>query len=257
MVQYPGRSADVAGIHACAAALEAGRVVALMLTDRDLNKRQQALAQQAQQAGIAVLRADATTLVTAAPPGLRHQGAVAWLATAASAGQAAEAPRESELAAWVASAPAPARILVLDGIEDPRNLGACLRAADGAGVQLVLIPQARSAPLTAVARKTAAGAAESLPLCSVSNLARALEQLRSAGVWVVGLADEADQSLYAADLSGPVAIVMGNEGQGLRRLTRDLCDLTVSIPMLGHVSSLNVAVATGVVLYEVCRQSPG
>lgn len=255
MADYPQRGADVAGIHACAAAMDAGRVGALLLTDRALNKRQQALAAQAEQAGIPLFRADATALVTVAPPGLRHQGAVAWLATEAVADTRSDAPHESELAAWVASAPAPARILVLDGIEDPRNLGACLRAADGAGVQLVLMPQARSAPLTAVARKTAAGAAESLPLCMVSNLARALEQLRSAGVWVVGLADEADQPLYATDLSGPIAIVMGNEGQGLRRLTRDLCDLTVSIPMLGSVSSLNVAVATGVVLYEVCRQS--
>ena len=148
------------------------------------------------------------------------------------------------------------RLLVLDGVEDPRNLGACLRTADAAGVDAVVVPKAHSAPLTAAAIKAATGAVETVPLVRAPNLARTLTWLKEAGVWVVGSDAEAPQTLYAAKLSPPIALVLGGEGRGLRRLTRDTCDELVSIPMAGAVASLNVSVATGIVLFELLRQAP-
>ncbi|HSG02897.1 MAG TPA: 23S rRNA (guanosine(2251)-2'-O)-methyltransferase RlmB [Marinobacterium sp.] len=144
--------------------------------------------------------------------------------------------------------------LVLDGVTDPHNLGACLRTADAAGVTAVIAPRDKSAPLNATASKVACGAAEVLPYFQVTNLARTLEKLQQAGIWVVGTAGEAEQSLYQANLAGPLALVMGAEGKGMRRLTREHCDLLVNIPMAGEVSSLNVSVATGVALFEIVRQ---
>jgi len=148
----------------------------------------------------------------------------------------------------------PALLLVLDGVTDPHNLGACLRSAEAAGVNAVIAPKDKSASLTAVARKVASGAAEVLPFIPVTNLARTLKKLQQAGIWLVGAAGEAEQTVYQTDLTGPIALVMGAEGQGLRRLTRETCDYLVNIPMAGTVSSLNVSVATGVCLFEAVRQ---
>jgi len=148
------------------------------------------------------------------------------------------------------------RLLVLDGVEDPRNLGACLRTADAAGVDAVVVPRAHSAPLSAAAIKAATGAVETVPLVRAPNLARSLAWLKEAGVWVVGADAEAPQTLHKAKLAPPIALVLGGEGRGLRRLTRDTCDELVSIPMAGAVASLNVSVATGIVLFELLRQSP-
>ncbi len=148
-------------------------------------------------------------------------------------------------------------LLVLDGVQDPHNLGACLRSADAAGVHAVIVPRDRAAGLTATVRKVASGAAESVPLIQVTNLARTLRELKDAGVWLVGLAGESDQDLYATDLKGPLAVVMGAEGEGMRRLTKEHCDFLVRIPMAGIVSSLNVSVATGICLFEVVRQRAG
>jgi 23S rRNA (guanosine2251-2'-O)-methyltransferase len=145
-------------------------------------------------------------------------------------------------------------LLLLDGVTDPRNLGACLRVADAAGVRAVIVPRDRSAGLTPAALKAAAGAAEAVPLIDVTNLARAMDALRDAGVRLVGAAGEAERSLFDVDLTGPVAWVLGAEGSGLRRLTRERCDALASIPIAGHVESLNVSVATGVCLYEAVRQ---
>jgi 23S rRNA (guanosine2251-2'-O)-methyltransferase len=146
-------------------------------------------------------------------------------------------------------------LLVLDGVTDPHNLGACLRVADGAGVHAVIAPKDRAASLTPTVRKVASGAAESLPFVQVTNLVRTLETLKQRDIWVVGLAGEADHTIYAADLSKhPLAVVMGAEGSGLRRLTREACDELVKLPMLGAVESLNVSVAAGVSLYEILRQ---
>lgn len=148
----------------------------------------------------------------------------------------------------------PPLLLVLDGVTDPHNLGACLRSADAAGVDAVIIPKDKSVGVNATVRKVACGAAETVNLASVTNLARCLDKLKEAGIWLVGAADQADSSLYDQDLTGAIALVMGSEGSGLRRLTRESCDFLVSIPMAGALSSLNVSVATGVCLYEARRQ---
>lgn len=144
--------------------------------------------------------------------------------------------------------------LVLDQVQDPHNLGACLRSADAVGVHAVIAPKDRSAALTATARKVACGAAETVPFVQVTNLARTLRNLKDQGVWVVGLAGEADAELWKTRLDGPLAVVMGAEGKGLRRLTREHCDAIASLPMHGLVDSLNVSVTTGIVLYEALRQ---
>ncbi len=145
-------------------------------------------------------------------------------------------------------------LLVLDGVTDPHNLGACLRTADAAGVHALVVPKDKSANLTPTARKVACGAAETVPLVQVTNLARTLRQLQEAGVWVIGTAGEAEQLIYDCRLTGPMALVMGAEGKGMRRLTREVCDELIKLPMAGDVSSLNVSVATGVCLYEIVRQ---
>lgn len=148
----------------------------------------------------------------------------------------------------------PPFLLVLDGVTDPHNLGACLRSAEAAGVDAVIAPKDKSAGLSPVARKVACGAAEVLPFVPVTNLARTLKKLQEKGVWLVGAAGEAEASLYQSDLKGPLALVMGAEGEGLRRLTRETCDYLLKIPMAGTVSSLNVSVATGICLFEAVRQ---
>ena len=145
-------------------------------------------------------------------------------------------------------------ILILDQVQDPRNLGACLRSADGAGVNLVILPSDRSAGLTDVVRHVSAGAAESLPLMRARNLARIMREIKERGIFLVGTSDQAKVSLYDANLNGPVGLVMGAEGTGIRRLTADLCDQLIQIPMDGTVECLNVSVATGVCLFEAKRQ---
>ncbi|MFT0212685.1 23S rRNA (guanosine(2251)-2'-O)-methyltransferase RlmB [Pseudomonas sp. F1_0610] len=145
-------------------------------------------------------------------------------------------------------------ILALDGVTDPHNLGACLRTADAAGALAVIVPKDKSATLTATVRKVACGAAEVMPLVTVTNLARTLEKLRKRGLWVVGTAGEAEQSIYQQDMTGPLVLVMGAEGKGMRRLTREHCDYLVKLPMAGSVSSLNVSVAAGICLFEAVRQ---
>ena len=144
-------------------------------------------------------------------------------------------------------------LLVLDGVQDPHNLGACLRSADATGVDAVIIPKDRSAKLNATVRKVAAGGAETVPLIEVTNLVRSLKDLKTAGVWIYGTSADAEQSIYDFDYKSPVALVMGSEGDGLRRLTVEQCDQLIKLPMQGSVESLNVSVATGVCLYEINR----
>jgi len=148
----------------------------------------------------------------------------------------------------------PPFLLVLDNIQDPHNLGACLRTADAAGVQAVIAPKDRSVRMTKAVRTVACGAAENVPFVQVTNLARLLKQLKKRDVWIVGTSDRAKKSLYELDLTGPLAIVMGSEGKGLRRLTAEKCDFLAHLPMTGSVESLNVSVATGICLYEAVRQ---
>ncbi|MDH3468936.1 MAG: 23S rRNA (guanosine(2251)-2'-O)-methyltransferase RlmB [Gammaproteobacteria bacterium] len=179
-----------------------------------------------------------------AAAGAKHQGVVAYQRRGAAL----------EFKAVVAGLPQRALVLVLDGIEDPRNLGACLRSAEGAGVDAVILPRDRSSAVTATVRRVAAGAAESLNIATVPNIGRAIVALQQAGLWVVGAALDAPQPYYAADLKDSVAVVLGAEARGLRALTREKCDFLVSIPMAGAVESLNVSVATGILLFEAARQ---
>ncbi len=145
-------------------------------------------------------------------------------------------------------------LLILDGVQDPHNLGACLRTADAAGVDAVIIPTSRGVSMTPVVRKVASGAADSVPLIEVSNLARTLKQIQNEGVWLIGTSDQSDQTIYDQDLTGSIGLVMGSEDKGIRRLTSEYCDYLVQIPMAGVVESLNVSVASGVCLYEAVRQ---
>jgi len=145
-------------------------------------------------------------------------------------------------------------LLVLDGVTDPRNLGACVRTADAAGIDGIIVPKDRAAPMTAAARKVASGAAESVPVISVTNLARALRAIKDAGIWVIGTAEDGEADLYEVDLTLPTALVLGGEGQGLRHNVRAHCDRIARLPMRGTVESLNVAVAAGICLFEAVRQ---
>lgn len=178
--------------------------------------------------------------------GEQHQGILARAI-------AAKPLNENDLDAIITQADKPF-LLVLDGVTDPHNLGAVLRSADAAGVDAVIVPKDKSATLNATVRKVACGAADVIPLIHVTNLARTLVDIQQQGVWVVGTAGEATQLVYECDMSGPVALVMGAEGKGMRRLTREKCDELIKLPMFGSVSSLNVSVATGICLYEVVRQ---
>lgn len=179
-------------------------------------------------------------------PGRKHQGVVAKVELAAASLSLHELLDDLR--------DKPSLLLVLDGVTDPRNLGACMRAADGAGAQAVIAPKDHACALTEMAIQTSSGAADSLPYIMVTNLGRALDDIQEAGLWCYGAADEAEKSLYEVELAQSVAWVLGAEGSGMRRLTRERCDELVKIPMLGSVSSLNVSVATGVVMYETVRQ---
>jgi 23S rRNA (guanosine2251-2'-O)-methyltransferase len=179
-----------------------------------------------------------------------HQGVVVEVA-------AAEPFSLADFEDLVVARGASLRLLALDGVEDPRNLGACLRTADAAAFDAVVVPRSRSAKLTPAALKAATGAAETMPLLNAPNLARTLRWLKVAGVRLVGADADADRTLYVADLEPPVALVLGGEGRGLRRLTRELCDELVAIPMRGEVASLNVSVAAAIFMYEVARRSGG
>ncbi len=234
------------GMHSVTAVLRAEpeRVLALWLAEGNRPERVREIKQLAADAGISVQPCSKKQM-DAWVDG-NHQGIVADCRAAVLQG-------ESELAALLPGLVNPL-LLVLDGITDPHNLGACLRTADGAGVDAVIIPRDKSVGLTPTVRKVASGAAEHIPLFSVTNLARSLDLLKQHGIWVMGAAGEAQQSLYQAQFDGPMALVLGAEGKGLRRLTRERCDYLIHIPMAGSVSSLNVSVATGVCLFEARRQ---
>ncbi len=198
----------------------------------------------AEQHGVRVLPVDERRL-DGMSGGARHQGVVARI-------QAQD--RRLELEDLLQPGQEPPFLLLLDGVTDPHNLGACLRSADAMAVHGVIVPKDRSAGITPVVSKVASGAAERVPLVSVTNLARAMEQLKAAGVWLMGMAEEGTQSLPETDATGPVGWVLGAEGSGLRRLTREHCDALVRIPMFGQVESLNVSVAAALCLYETRRQ---
>lgn len=241
-------AALVIGLHAVQAVLEKQpeRVEGLLLQKGRDDARIAGIEKLARAAGMVIERREARELDQLAGQG-RHQGAIARLKPAGIQGEGFL----DELLDRVGPQPF---VLVLDGVQDPHNLGACLRSADAAGVHAVVVPRDRAAGLSPTVRKVASGAAETTPLVQVVNLARTLRHLKERGLWLVGAAGDADQDLYAADLKGPLALVMGSEGEGLRRLTREACDFLVRIPMRGTVESLNVSVATGVLLFEAVRQ---
>lgn len=235
------------GVHAVQALLQhhPKRVKQIWLSEGRSEPRLQALLALAAENRVAVGQAERREL-DAWVEGV-HQGVVAEVSPSQVWGEA----MLEELLERSETAPL---ILVLDGVTDPHNLGACLRTADAAGATAVVIPKDKSATLTAVVRKVACGAAEVIPLVAVTNLARTLEKLQQRGLWVVGTAGEAEQEIYQQDLTGPLVMIMGAEGKGMRRLTREHCDFLVKLPMAGSVSSLNVSVATGVCLFEAVRQ---
>ena len=198
----------------------------------------------AKQHGIRLIPVDAKRL-DGMSGGARHQGVVA---------QAEPVDMPQFIEDVLEAVQGPPLLLILDGVQDPHNLGACLRVADGAGAHAVIAPKDRSVGLTTAAIKVASGAAESVPYIVVTNLARTMRDLKDRGIWLIGADDSAEQSLYKAKLDGAIGMVLGAEGEGLRRLTRESCDLLVSIPMMGSVESLNVSVASGICLYEARRR---
>lgn len=236
------------GIHAVAAVLERrpGDLLEVWADERRRDRPLGALVETVQARQIPLRSVDRAALDDMLP-GARHQGIVARVRV--------QVPgREEALRERLRGLDHAPLLLVLDGVQDPHNLGACLRSADAAGVDAVVVPRDRAVGLTATVRKVASGAAETVPLIQVTNLARTLRELQDQGLWVAGLAGEADNSLYDLDLTGPLALVLGAEDRGLRRLTRETCDWLARIPMHGSVESLNVSVAAGVCLFEALRQ---
>ena len=237
----------IEGRNALSEALKSGRTIdKLFLAEGDTDKALARLAAMAKDAGAVVVTTDRRKLDQMSPTGA-HQGVIAQVA----AHEYATVEEILQLAADRGEAP----LLVLcDELTDPHNLGAIMRTAECAGAHGVIIPKRRSVGLTAVVSKTSAGAVEYMPVARVSNMAACIRDLKKQGVWVFGTAADGDTDLYHADLKGAAAIVIGNEGQGMSRLVSDSCDVKVSIPMKGHISSLNASAAAAILLYEAVRQ---
>jgi 23S rRNA (guanosine2251-2'-O)-methyltransferase len=234
------------GFHAVTSRLrhDASSVEEIYVDAQRHDKRMQDLLRAAQETKVRIIHADDQRLSNMTGT-RRHQGVVA------KAGELSLARNLDELLDAVEGPPL---LLILDGVTDPHNLGACLRVADGAGAHAVIAPKDRAVGLNATASKVASGAADTVPYIMVTNLARAMRDLKERDIWLVGTSDDADKTLYDMDLTVGSAIVMGAEGEGMRRLTRETCDRVASIPMSGAVESLNVSVASGVCLYEARRQ---
>jgi 23S rRNA (guanosine2251-2'-O)-methyltransferase len=236
------------GIHAVESALthDPKNVIELYIESDSHNARLKELSERARDAGVKPHGRDRAAL-DRMTGGARHQGAVARYR--------APPPRaEAELYALVEKEEKDTLLLVLDGVTDPHNLGACLRSAEAAGATAVVVPKDKAAGITPTVRRASAGAADRIAFFAVTNLARTLKGLKEKGVWLVGLAGDAEQDFYALDLKGSLAVVMGSEGEGMRRLTKEACDFVAHIPMRGNTESLNVSVATGVALFEALRQ---
>ena len=236
------------GFHAVTARLrhDASTVEDVYYDPTRRDRRMQEFLHAAKDAGARLIAADETRLWGLAHTE-RHQGVVARY-------KAPAALAETNLAALVEKAGRDALLLVLDGVTDPHNFGACLRSSEAAGVTAVVVPKDRAVGVTPTVRRASAGAADRVPIVAATNLARMLKSIKDAGVWLVGLDGDATQSVYDIDLKGPIALVLGGEGEGMRRLTREACDFVAKIPMRGDVESLNVSVSTGIVLFEALRQ---
>lgn len=239
------------GIHAVQSALrnDAAHVESVWIDSSRRDSRIRELIALAQSREVSVQFEDSAELARRAGGG-RHQGVVACY-------HSAQSKSENALFALLDTFESPALLLVLDGVTDPHNLGACLRSAEAAGAQAVIAPKNRAAGLTPAAHKVASGAAERLPFVIVTNLARCLRRLQERGIIVIGADEEASRVLFDLDLTRPVALVLGAEGKGLRRLTRECCDWLAALPMAGQAESLNVSVAVGVCLFEAVRQRRG
>ena len=237
----------VYGLHAIGAVIERApeRLLELWVAAPRDDARARRLRERAEAAGVRVQTAGSEALAKLAGD-VAHQGVVAAV-------RPLKPLTEQDLPSALSKFDDPL-LLVLDGVTDPHNLGACLRTADAAGVHMVIIPRDRAAAVDGVVRKVAAGAAEFMPVASVTNLVRTFAVLKEHGIWVVGTDADAEETLYGADLKRPLALVLGAEGGGMRRLTRERCDFLVRIPMAGHLESLNVSVAAGVALFEARRQ---
>ncbi|MES2106260.1 MAG: 23S rRNA (guanosine(2251)-2'-O)-methyltransferase RlmB [Pseudomonadota bacterium] len=242
------KSKMIFGFHAVTSRIrhEASSVEEIYVDSGRVDGRMQELLHAAKAAGVRIIQADDQRLSNIVGT-RRHQGVVA------KAGELSLARNLDELLDAIEGPPL---LLVLDGITDPHNLGACLRVADGAGAHAVIAPKDRAVGLNATAAKVASGAAETVPYITVTNLARTLRELKERDILLVGTTDEVEKNIYDVDFTGTggSALVMGSEGEGMRRLTRETCDLLVSVPMFGSVESLNVSVASGICLYEARRQ---
>ncbi len=239
------------GMHAVQAVLqhEPDTIKQIWMEHARRDKRAQTITQLARQHAIPLQRVERQELDQMADGG-RHQGIVAEA-------RLQPALSETGLKALLAGLAVPPFILILDGVQDPHNLGACLRTADAAGVHAVIAPRDKACGLTSTVRKVASGAAETVPFVQVTNLVRTIKELQQAGIWITGTDLDTPESLFDCDLTGPLALVLGAEGKGLRRLTREACDSLVRLPMHGTVQSLNVSVSAGVCLYEALRQRRG
>lgn len=240
------KSKMIFGFHAVTSRIrhEASSVEEIYVDSSRVDGRMKDLLQTAKAAGVRIIPADDQRLSNIVGT-RRHQGVVA---------KASELSLARNLDELLDAIDGPPLLLVLDGITDPHNLGACLRVADGAGAHAVIAPKDRAVGLNATAAKVASGAAETVPYITVTNLARTLRELKDRDIWLVGTSDEVEKNIYDVDFKVGSAIVMGSEGEGMRRLTRETCDMLVSVPMFGSVESLNVSVASGVCLYEARRQ---
>lgn len=239
----------IVGIHSVKAVLKnrPQDVLRLFIQETRQDSRIKELKTLAKTAGVLVELLSSNDLQICLGKPMRHQGVAAECKTQTSW-------NETDLLTYIQTAKQPILLLIMDGVQDPHNLGACLRSANAFGVTAVIIPKDRAVQLTDIVRKVSSGAVENTPLFSVTNLHRTLKELQNVGVWLVGMDDQATVSLNTINLTGSIAIVMGGEGQGIRRLTREVCDYLVQIPMQGAVESLNVSVAAGIALYEVQRQ---
>lgn len=238
----------IGGFHAVNAALKQGQPLSgVWLAERRQDARTRAITELAEARSVPVHGVDMATL-DAMLPDIRHQGCVAQLSALPT-----RTWRESDLPGLLAAAKRP-WVLALDQVQDPHNLGACLRSAAAAGVTAVIAPRKRAAGLTPTVHKVAVGAVDKVPFIPVTNLTRALKRLQNEGLWVVGLTGDAAQTLYETDLCGPVVLVLGNEARGLRALTAETCDIHASLPMANDIESLNISVAAGIALFEAVRQ---
>lgn len=252
MARKPGQTdageRRLTGFHAVHATLKRNpqEILGLWVDDSRRDARMQALLLLAAESGVDIHR-ESRSHLDMLSGGARHQGVIAIC-------KSRHGGPEIGLTPFLEALETTPLLLVLDRVQDPHNLGACLRTAECAGVDAVIIPRDGAVSVNDTVRRVAAGAAERVPVYCVTNLVRCLGELKARGIWVIGASDSAERSLHQSDLSGPVALVLGAEGRGLRRLTLDACDRVIRIPMAGSVSSLNVSVAAGVLLFEVVRQ---